>query len=133
MYKRQCLGCGADFKIANDNIYVGFTYVDDTESTFKIAAYSLGRSPRFLYFDQVSLTEGTAYDQTVSANGDPIPTIASSVTTGTLPTGLTLSGGRLHGTPTNIPTEGVNFTITFTATNSRGTTTEQLIFTVSGT
>ena len=61
-------------------------------------------------------TEGTPYSFTVTATGAPAPTF--TVTTGTLPAGLTLNGttGEISGTPT---TPG-DTTVTITADN--GTT-----------
>ena len=89
-------------------------------------------SPVFSAFTATALTEDVAYDQTITATGTPAPTITSSVTTGTLPTGLTLSNARLHGTPTGIPDGGSTFSVTFTATNSDGTVQTTVTFTVAG-
>ena len=62
---------------------------------------------------------GTAYAGTVAATGYPVPTF--SVTSGSLPDGLTLNAatGVISGTPT---TEG-SYTFAITATNSEGTST----------
>jgi hypothetical protein len=57
-----------------------------------------------------TFTEGTAGTFTPTAIGTPTPTITES---GTLPTGVTFTGGVLSGTPS---VNGV-FPITFTATN----------------
>ncbi|HEV8538089.1 MAG TPA: Ig domain-containing protein, partial [Bacteroidota bacterium] len=57
-------------------------------------------------------TEGTAYNQTITASGGTAP-YAFAVTSGSLPTGLSLStGGLLAGTPTTAGTS--NFTVTVT-------------------
>jgi large repetitive protein len=55
---------------------------------------------------------------TFVATGFPVPTW--SLTTGTLPTGLTLAGAALSGTPTGAGSGGVSGTLTFTATNGVG-------------
>ena len=127
--------CGCVFTIRDDSIYAFFSFVEDDDpmtasSVMQIVEYSLGQSPRFVRFSEDLLTEGTAYDESVSAVGaDPI-TITSRVTSGTLPTGMTLDGERLHGTPTGIPPEGTRFTIEYTATNRRGTITGSVNFRV---
>ncbi len=61
-------------------------------------------------------TVGTAYSQSLVATGNPTPTW--SVTSGSLPPGLTLSSaGLVSGTPTT----GGNYSFTATAANSLGT------------
>lgn len=60
-----------------------------------------------------SFTEGTAKTFTPTATGTPTPTITE---TGTLPAGVTFTGGALTGTATATGT----FPITFTATNGIG-------------
>ena len=63
-------------------------------------------------------TVGTAYSQTVTATGSSATPLAFSVTTGSLPTGLTLnsSTGVISGTPTT----AVSANITITATDANG-------------
>ncbi|HUR58776.1 MAG TPA: putative Ig domain-containing protein, partial [Opitutaceae bacterium] len=65
-------------------------------------------------------TFNVAYSHTFAANGSPVPTF--SVTSGTLPGGLSLNGasGALTGTPTATGT----FTGVVTASNSAGTATQ---------
>lgn len=123
--------CGMDFRIHDDTIYAGITFIEGENSTLKFVSYSLGQAPRFARFTETALTENTAYDQSVRAIGDPAPTITSCLTTGTLPTGLTLAGARLHGTPTGIPATGTEFTVTFTAQNERGEATSTINFRVA--
>ena len=77
------------------------------------------------------LTENTAYDQSVTATGVPTPTITYSVASGSIPTGITITGGRIHGTPTGIPDSGVFFTIDFTATSGTNTATLRISFYVN--
>lgn len=72
-------------------------------------------------------TEGTSYSQTLTATGTA--PITWSVTSGYLPTGLTLneSTGLISGTPTSEGTS--NFTVT--ATNSGGSDSKPLSITIS--
>ena len=72
-------------------------------------------------------TEGTSYSQTLTATGTA--PITWSVTSGSLPTGLTLneSTGLISGTPTSEGTS--NFTVT--ATNSGGSDSKPLSITIS--
>ncbi|HEV7307776.1 beta strand repeat-containing protein, partial [Ensifer sp.] len=64
-------------------------------------------------------TVGTAYSQSVSATGGS-GTISYTVTTGSLPAGLTLNGatGAITGTPTAAAIGTANFTVTATAATS---------------
>ena len=81
------------------------------------------------------LTEGIAYNQSVTATGYPTPVITSSYVSG--PTGglsahgLTLSGATISGTPRNVPDSGFFFNIDFTATNTYGTDTMRIAFYVN--
>jgi len=69
---------------------------------------------------------GVAYSQTLMATGDP--TIAWSITAGSLPGGLSLSSnGTISGTPT---TDGM-FTFTVRATNDAGNDTKVLSIFIS--
>ena len=129
--------CSCDFTIAEENIYGSFTFVyaDPADSanvlsTVHWVSHSLGRRPQFQEFVHTQLQEGTAYDRSVHVVADPVASVVSSVTTGDLPTGLTLDKLRLHGTPTGIPDDGVSFTVTYTATNNRGTATTDITFNV---
>ncbi len=63
--------------------------------------------------DSTTFAEGASDSFTPTAKGTPTPTITES---GTLPTGVTFTGGKLTGTPTQAGT----FPITFTATNGIG-------------
>ena len=125
--------CGVDFTINGRDLYAGFTFIDESagESVLKIVYKSLGDPPRFLRTLAATLTEGSAYDVIQTVTGDPTPTITSAVTTGSLPNGVMLDGARLHGTPTSIPDAGVDFTVTYTATNKWGTVTSAVEYHVS--
>lgn len=65
-----------------------------------------------------SVTAGNAYSQTITASGAIAP-YTFAVTSGSLPTGVTLAtGGALTGTPTQVG----SFNITITATDANGQT-----------
>ena len=90
-------------------------------------------APIFGSFTQTALYEDTAYDQTITATGTPTPTITSRVTSGFLPDNMTLDGARLYstGNPQIIADAGTTFTVTFTATNTGGTETRAVNFTIA--
>jgi hypothetical protein len=58
---------------------------------------------------------GVPYSVTLAVTGTPAPTV--SVTTGTLPAGLSLTGSTISGTPTT----AASYTFTVSATNDTGT------------
>src|SRR5205814_3317497 len=67
-------------------------------------------------------TIGTPYDQILSASGGTAP-FTWSVSTGSLPAGLSLNAatGEITGTPTSSTTTPPSFTFTLTATDSSAT------------
>ena len=67
---------------------------------------------------------GTAYNQTLAADGTT--PITWSVTSGSLPAGLSLNGNAITGTPTAAGT----YTFTVTATNSAGSDSEEYTLTI---
>ena len=69
---------------------------------------------------------GTAYSQKLEATGDP--TITWSVTSGSLPDGLSLNS---DGTITGTPTTAGQFTFTATATNSAGSDSKEYELTIN--
>jgi len=75
-------------------------------------------APAFTSAATATFTSGSPGSFTPTASGSPTPTIAE---TGTLPAGVTFTGGVLTGTPTATGT----FPITFTATNGIGTAATQ--------
>ena len=83
-----------------------------------------GTPPTFTSASSATFIVGLAGSFTPAASGSPTPTITES---GTLPSGVTFNGGVLSGTPT---VAGV-FQITFTATNTTGTTTQSFTLTVN--
>ena len=110
---------------AGTTFSITFTATNAAGSVDNVVNYTITRNrlPVFddVTFSDVILTGGTAYDRTFTATGVPTPTITSRVTFGTLPTGLTLVGGRLHGNPSGIPDAGTTFSVTFTATSGANT------------
>ncbi|NEX95015.1 IPT/TIG domain-containing protein, partial [Caulobacter sp. 17J65-9] len=88
---------------------IGTQYGGAQAYTLVVAAPTVTVSPSSLPNPRA----GTAYSQTLSASGAAGP-YTFAVTAGTLPAGLTLSGGVLSGTPTET---GV-FNVTVTATDS---------------
>jgi hypothetical protein len=73
-------------------------------------------------------TSGVGYSQAFAASGGTGPyTYTLSVTSGTMPSGLSFSGGTLSGTPTTA--SSVTFTVTATDTGTTGTGSP---FSVSG-
>ncbi len=80
--------------------------------------------PAITSANKALFTLGTAGSFTVTATGVPSPTI--SIASGSLPTGLSLSGGVISGTPTQQGT----FTITLTATNGAGSASQSFTLTV---
>ncbi len=81
--------------------------------------------PAIASADEATFTDDAFNTFTVAATGTPTPTITKW---GTLPAGVSLSGGVLSGTPTQTGT----FQITLTATNALGTSTQQFTLTVVG-
>ncbi|MFN3747579.1 MAG: putative Ig domain-containing protein [Sphingorhabdus sp.] len=91
-------GVGAPFTIAQNY-------------TINIAAPTISVTPASLG----AATVGTAFSQSLTASGGVGP-YTFAITAGTLPTGVSLSGGNLSGTPT----AAGSFTITITATDANG-------------
>lgn len=79
-----------------------------------VSVIAIGQAPTLAGTPPAAETD-TPYSYTFTITGTPTPT--ASVTTGTLPTGLTLSDtGVLSGTPTQSGT----FPVTITASNGAG-------------
>ena len=81
---------------------------------------TIDASPAITSAASTTFTAGSAGSFTVTATGNPVPTIAR---TGTLPSGVTFSGGVLSGTPAS-GTAGT-YPLTFTATNGVGSPATQ--------
>ncbi len=88
-----------------------------------------GLGPAFTSAAPAGGTFNVAYSHTYTANGSPAPTF--SVTSGALPTGLSLNGttGALTGTPSAVGT----FTGVVTAANSSGTATQAFSIVIAAT
>jgi hypothetical protein len=87
----------------------------EAEQSFTL---TVDAAPVFTSAGNATFSEGTAGSFAVTASGYPAPTITK--TGGTLPAGVTFSGGVLSGAPTQ---EG-EFEITFEASNSVGSVTQ---------
>ncbi len=87
---------------------------------------TVNQAPTITSPPATTFTAGTAGSFTVTTGGYPTPTLSES---GTLPTGVTFNpaNGVLSGTTT----QSGAFPLTFTATNSSGTTTQSFTLTVS--
>jgi hypothetical protein len=79
---------------------------------------TVSQAPAITSANNTTFVVGTAGTFTVTATGSPTPTITEA---GTLPTGVTFSGGKLSGTPT----QSGSFPITFYANNGVGTQASQ--------
>ena len=122
-------GTPIEIPISGSTFSVTYTARNTEATVTRVVSYAVGTIPVFASFTATNLTENSAYDQTITASGSPAPTITSSVTSGTLPTGLTLNGARLHGTPA-VGSGGTSFTITYTARNNRRSVTTAIVFNV---
>ncbi len=83
------------------------------------------QAPVITSSNNTSFVVGTAGSFTATATGYPAPTFSE---TGTLPSGVTFSGGKFTGTPA-AGTGGV-YPVTITATNAFGTATQSFTLTV---
>ncbi len=112
------LACANSSGVLTDNWNVQLTFTKSTSDPdgFVWSAVPGPEGDTFAAItsaDSTTFTEGAASSFMPTATGTPAPTITES---GTLPTGITFTGGKLTGTPTASGT----FPITFTATNGIG-------------
>ena len=111
---------------------VSATYVGDTNitgsSSANAVAFLVGVKPVFTSATTTSVAVGHTLNFHVSATGSPAPTYSIS---GTLPHGVTFNAatGVLSGTPT-FGTQGT-YTLTITATNALGSTSQTFTLTVT--
>ena len=114
---------GASLSAGGHNVIVDGGTVDDSIKN------SLGDSVKYTpTITTTSLsngTVGTSYSQALAATGSD--TITWSVTSGSLPAGLTLEDGVLFGTPTTADTS----TFTVKAENSYGSDSKELSITIN--
>ncbi|PYQ48122.1 MAG: hypothetical protein DMF59_16995, partial [Acidobacteria bacterium] len=89
---------------------------------------TVNQAPAITSANATTFTVGTAGTFTVTATGSPAPTLGES---GALPMGVTFNAGSgvLSGTPAT--GTGGTYNITFTATNSAGTATQNFTLTVN--
>ena len=106
------------------------TSVADTTKT-AIVNISITPPPSIITTTLPAATLGSAYSQTVSATGGA-GTLTYSISSGTLPGGLTLNGNTISGTPTG-SAGTANFTVKVTdsSTVSATSATQQLGITVN--
>jgi hypothetical protein len=72
-------------------------------------------------------TVGQAFSYTIVASSSATTTLSYSVATSSLPDGLTFAGNTISGTPIHSGT----YTVSISATNSCGTTSKNLVITIS--
>lgn len=89
------------------------------------ASETVDEAPSITSEASTTFTKGVAGAFTVTASGNPAPSISES---GALPAGVEFNNGVLSGTPTQTG----SFPITFTATNEVGFTTQSFTLTVLG-
>ncbi|MDD3334402.1 MAG: putative Ig domain-containing protein [Eubacteriales bacterium] len=100
-------------------------YSDSNTKQFTLTVRAATEKPAFTTITLPSAVGGTAYTEQLFASGG---NVAYALTEGRLPVGMTLSAsGILSGTPT----ESGDFPITVTATNTAGTTEQQLTLQVA--
>ena len=98
-------------------------FAPDATQSFTL---SVGAAPAITSADSTTFSEGSPGSFTVTATGDPTPTVTEF---GNLPSGVTYSGGVLSGTPTASGT----FKLIFTASNGVGDPANQFFtLTVTG-
>ncbi len=112
------LACANSSGMLTDNWNVQFTFTKSTSDPngFTWSAVPGPEGDTFATItsaDSATFPEGSSGSFTPTASGTPTPTITER---GTLPTGVTFSGGELTGNPT----QSGSFPITFTATNGIG-------------
>jgi Bacterial Ig-like domain (group 3)/Putative Ig domain len=110
--------------VGSDTITGTYSGSSEFASSFGTTTLTVESKPAITSANKALFTEGTAGSFTPTATGYPAPTI--SITGGSPPSGVTFSGGVLSGTPTQQGT----FTITFTASNSAGSTSQTFTLTV---
>ena len=94
-----------------------------SEAAFAYTKVAGGQAPSITSSGSASGKVGAPFSYTITATGDPAPTFSTS----TLPSGLSLSGAVISGTPTTPGTPAV----TLTATNSAGNNSKTLTITIA--
>jgi len=91
-------------------------------ATTAAATLTVNQTPAITSAATASGTRGTAFRFTFGATGSPTPTITAS---GTLPRGLTFTGGTGTATLSGTPSSRGTFTLTISAKNTVGTATQR--------
>ena len=123
-------GCSTSAGLLTTSPWI-VSYTDDPAKAglpgFWPTAITTSSAPSITSADHTTFTIGSAGSFTVTGTGAPAPTF--SVTTGTLPAGVSLNSttGVLSGTPT----ECGAFAVTITATNSVSTSPQSFTLTVN--
>ncbi len=99
---------------------VTVTTAGGTSSTSPADQFTYGTTSHFTSASSVTLVENVAGSFTPAVTGSPAPTVTEA---GTLPAGVTFSGGVLSGTPTVTG----SFPITLAASNGIGGTVDQSV------
>ena len=118
-----CANSSGDFS-DNWNTEVTFSASSSDPNKFVWSAVP-GRSgglPEITSATDIGFANGLSNSFTPTATGSPTPTITES---GTLPTGVTFTGGVLSGTPDVTGTLPSTYPIIFTASNTAGTAATQ--------
>ena len=107
------------------------TSVSGTSTQTRQLVITVTQAPQFTSAASATAVSGSAFTFAITTTGTPVAKITR---TGTLPTGITFTAGangtaQLSGTPT-AAMAGRTFPITFTATNTAGTTTQAFTLTV---
>lgn len=110
------------------NAHFTVTLTDNTKASTQLQAMLPVNAPPPLTIMPSSLpggTVGTAYNQTLQATGG-VPTYKWSISSGSLPAGLSLnaSTGSITGTPTGPQTGTINFTVAVTDSATPQATTQ---------
>ena len=120
--------CANSSGVPVDNWNTEVTFLANSSDPNKFtwtAVPGTGTAPAFTSTNSTTFNKGVSNTFTPTASGTPTPVITES---GTLPAGVTFSGGVLSGTPTTAGTSN----ITFTASNGVGVpVTQAFTLTVS--
>ena len=117
----QGLGAGQTFEV--DEIRLAQSYAEVAPPSVPTSLPVIQNKP----LANATGSTGQALTYNVTATGNPAPTF--SVTTGTLPAGLSLNSST--GSITGTPTAGSTATVTIAATNTEGSDTASLTFAIT--
>lgn len=106
-----------------DEIRIGESYSDVAPTSTAVIAPIIQNKP----LANASGTVGQAMSYNITASGNPTPTF--SISSGTLPAGLSINSST--GSVTGTPTATSNATVTVTATNTQGSDNTNLSFAIA--